>query len=183
MMPEWHQLNSSCTMSEQQESLKKKKHFKIKFQVILVFYWTYMEASWFMQCITTRKQINWTYCDETKETALNSKTLKLLYVLLIWICILSKCCVKCQADCSVSLTFWPDKRFEWIERQTNKRISPYALFHITEAYMWHCVLCYWFRCFNFLLLYFVYNVAHFKRRNSRGRAKMEKSISIAMHPP
>ena len=24
MMPEWHQLDSSCTMSEQQESMKKK---------------------------------------------------------------------------------------------------------------------------------------------------------------
>ena len=24
MMPEWHQLDSSCTMSEQQESVKKK---------------------------------------------------------------------------------------------------------------------------------------------------------------
>ena len=46
----------------------------------------------------------------------------------------------------------------------------------------------------FLLLYvefsvFVYNAAHFKRRNSRGRAKMEKkrgkkgeSVSILMHP-
>ena len=39
MMPEWHQLDSSCTMSEQQESVKK-KNFKIKFQVILVFYQT-----------------------------------------------------------------------------------------------------------------------------------------------
>ena len=43
--------------------------------------------------------------------------------------------------------------------------------------------------FNYLLLYFVYKVAHFKRRNTRGRAKMEKklgkkgeSISILMHP-
>ena len=35
-------------------------------------------------------------------------------------------------------------------------------------------LCFMLCRFNFLLLYFVYNVAHFKRRNSRGRAKMEK---------
>ena len=39
MMPEWHQLDSSSTMPQQQES-KKKKNFKIKFQVILVFYRT-----------------------------------------------------------------------------------------------------------------------------------------------
>ena len=37
MMPEWHQLDSSSTMHGQQESTKK-KNFKIKFQVILVFY-------------------------------------------------------------------------------------------------------------------------------------------------
>ena len=40
-MPEWHQLDSSGTMSKQQESAKK-KNFKIKFQVILVFYRTIM---------------------------------------------------------------------------------------------------------------------------------------------
>ena len=41
----------------------------------------------------------------------------------------------------------------------------------------------------FLLLYVEFSVAHFKRRNSRGRAKMEKkrgnkgeSISILIHP-
>ena len=39
MMPEWHQLNSSSTMPEQQESTEK-KNFKIKFQVILVYYRT-----------------------------------------------------------------------------------------------------------------------------------------------
>ena len=39
MMPDWHQLDSSITMSKQQESAKKKT-FKIKFQVILVFYQT-----------------------------------------------------------------------------------------------------------------------------------------------
>ena len=39
MMPELHQLDSSSTMSEQQESAKK-KNFKIKFQVILLFYRT-----------------------------------------------------------------------------------------------------------------------------------------------
>ena len=39
MMPEWHQLDSSSTMSKQQESAKKKK-FKIKFQVMLFFYRT-----------------------------------------------------------------------------------------------------------------------------------------------
>ena len=39
------------------------------------------------------------------------------------------------------------------------------------------------------MLSFVYNVTHFKRRNSRGRAKMEnkrgkkdESISILIHP-
>ena len=37
MMPEWHQLDSSSTMPKQKESTKK-KNFKIKFQVILVFY-------------------------------------------------------------------------------------------------------------------------------------------------
>ena len=35
MMPEWHQLDSSITMPQQQESTK--KNFKIKFQVVLVF--------------------------------------------------------------------------------------------------------------------------------------------------
>ena len=35
MMPEWHHLDSSNTMPQEQESTKK-KHFKIKFQVILV---------------------------------------------------------------------------------------------------------------------------------------------------
>ena len=39
MMSEWHQLDSSITMHEQQESTKKKT-LKIKFQVILVFYRT-----------------------------------------------------------------------------------------------------------------------------------------------
>ena len=41
----------------------------------------------------------------------------------------------------------------------------------------------------FLLLYVEFSVAHFERRNSRGRAKMEKKrgkkgerISILMHP-
>ena len=43
MMPEWLQLDSSCTMSEQQESVKK-KNLKIKFQVILVFYRTNIQA-------------------------------------------------------------------------------------------------------------------------------------------
>ena len=43
--------------------------------------------------------------------------------------------------------------------------------------------------FCMLCSLFVYNVAHFKRRNSRGRAKMEnnrgkkdESISIFIHP-
>ena len=39
MMQEWHQLDSSSTMPEQQESTKK-NDFKIKFQINLVFYWT-----------------------------------------------------------------------------------------------------------------------------------------------
>ena len=39
MMPEWHHSDSSSTMPKQQESTKK-KNFKIKFQVILVFYRT-----------------------------------------------------------------------------------------------------------------------------------------------
>ena len=39
MMPEWHQLDSSSTMPQQQESTKK-KNFKIKFHVNLVFYRT-----------------------------------------------------------------------------------------------------------------------------------------------
>ena len=43
MMPEWHQLDSSFTMPNQKESTKK-KNFKIKFQVILVFYWTKPET-------------------------------------------------------------------------------------------------------------------------------------------
>ena len=59
-------------------------------------------------------------------------------------------------------------------------------------------LCYVFCPFDFgvLSIYFcmlcslfVYNVAHFKRRNSRGRPKMEnsrgkkdESISILIHP-
>ena len=39
MMPEWLQLDSSSTMPKQKESTKK-KNFKIKFKVILVFYRT-----------------------------------------------------------------------------------------------------------------------------------------------
>ena len=52
-----------------------------------------------------------------------------------------------------------------------------------------CVMSFWFRRFNYWVFCFVYNAAHFKRRTSRGRAKMEnkrgkkdESISILIHP-
>ena len=50
-------------------------------------------------------------------------------------------------------------------------------------------LCFVVCPFDYLLLCFVYNVAHFKLHNSRGRAKMEikrgkksESISVLIHP-
>ena len=45
MMPEWYQLDSSITLSQQQESTKK-INFKIKIQVILVFYRTKTQKQW-----------------------------------------------------------------------------------------------------------------------------------------
>ena len=79
----------------------------------------------------------------------------------------------------------------------NRRISGYPVTTVSYGSL-YVTLCFVLCPFDFgvLTIYFcilsslfVYNVAHFKRRNSRGRAKMEnkrgkkdENISIFIHP-
>ena len=56
MMPEWHQLDSSSTMPKQKESAKK-KNFKIKFQVLLVFHRTTRGGGGGERCQNAQKHL------------------------------------------------------------------------------------------------------------------------------
>ena len=78
-----------------------------------------------------------------------------------------------------------------IERTFNRQDSPYyGSLYVTLCFVL-CPFDFGVLSIHFCMLcsLFVYNVAHFKRRNSRGRAMMEnnrgkkdESISILIHP-
>ena len=128
MMPEWHQLDSSSTMSKQQESAKK-KNFKIKFQVILVFYQT-INSGWFYLSML-RRNFMLVFCQNNTLYDILWRTMSLIVTYSLEF-----------IDCNM-VALWPYIYMSWFTSELRVKFESINMFklYVSRLSLLYCLVC------------------------------------------